>query len=49
MLLDAGTLELASGVERLLGPDEGKPIRQILSPGKTPGSKSVDIDPAVQA
>ena len=41
--------EVELRVERLLGPDEGKPIRQILSPGKTPGSKSVDIDPAVQA
>ena len=46
LLLEA---EVELRVERLLGPDEGKPIRQILSPGRTPGSKSVDIDPAVQA
>lgn len=35
-------------VQRLLGADEGKPITHILSPGKVVGSKSIDIDPAVQ-
>lgn len=36
-------------LERMLGEDEGKPIVHILSPGKTPGTKPIDIDPAVQA
>jgi hypothetical protein len=36
-------------LERALGEDEGKPILRILSPGKTAGTKPIDIDPAVQA
>ncbi|HTT38629.1 MAG TPA: hypothetical protein VMH32_13280 [Burkholderiales bacterium] len=36
-------------LERMLAEDEGKPIEHILSPGKTAGTKPVDIDPAVQA
>jgi hypothetical protein len=36
-------------LERLLGQDEGKPILRILSPGRTAGTKPIDIDPAVQA
>jgi len=36
-------------LERLLGADEGKPILQILSPGRPLGPKAVDIEPAVQA
>ena len=43
------TVELDLRVQRLLGADEGKPIVHILSPGKTAGAKSIDIDPAVQA
>ena len=41
--------ELDLKVQRLLGADEGQPIVHILSPGKTPGSRPIDIDPAVQA
>jgi len=36
-------------LERLLGETEGRPIAWILSPGKTAGSKPIDIDPALQA
>jgi len=36
-------------LERLLGDDEGRPIRRIVSPGRTAGSKPIDIDPAVQS
>jgi hypothetical protein len=42
------TAEVDLRVQRLLGADEGQPIVHILSPGKTPGTKSIDIDPAVQ-
>jgi hypothetical protein len=41
--------ELDLRLERLLEEGEGKPIQYILSPGKVPGTKPVDIDPAVQA
>jgi len=36
-------------LEHTLAADEGKPITHILSPGKTPGPKPIDIEPAVQA
>ncbi len=42
-------VEVDMRVERLLGSDEGKPILRILSPGKVAGSKTIDIDPAVEA
>lgn len=46
LLLEA---EVDLRLERLLAEDEGKPIVRILSSGRTPGSKPVDIDPAIQA
>jgi|SRR5437868_3186696 len=42
-------VEMDLRLERLLGADEGKPILHILSPGKVPGTKPIDIDPALQA
>jgi hypothetical protein len=41
--------ELDLRLERALGADEGKPILRILSPGRTAGTKPIDIVPAVQA
>jgi hypothetical protein len=44
--------ELNLLVQRLLGDDEGKPITQVLTPGRPDlagGGRRVDIDPAVQA
>lgn len=41
--------EIDLRVERMLGADEGKPIRNVLSPGRTPGTRPVDIEPVVQA
>jgi hypothetical protein len=42
-------VEVELRLERLLGADEGRPIERILSPGRTPGRKTIDIDPAVQS
>jgi len=36
-------------LERLLGADEGHAIRHIVSPGRSSGSKPIDVDPAVQS
>lgn len=43
------SVEIDLRVQRLLGPDEGKPIERIVSPGREAGTKAIDIDPAVQA
>ncbi len=47
------TLQLAAEldlvVQRLLGDDEGRPIERILSPGRTGGTRPIDIDPFVQS
>ncbi|WP_157270371.1 hypothetical protein [Azohydromonas aeria] len=49
----ARTLQLAAEidlrVQRLLGDDEGRPITQILSPGRGAPGRRVDIDPVVDA
>jgi hypothetical protein len=42
-------VEVDLRVERLLGVDEGKPIMRILSEGQPAGTKTVDIEPIVQA
>ena len=41
--------EVDLNVQRLLGEDEGKPIVQILSPGRPADGRRIDIDPAVEA
>lgn len=52
-IADVRTLQISAEldleVQRLLGPDEGKPIVQILSPGRPAGGRPIDIDPAVEA
>jgi hypothetical protein len=41
--------EVELRLERLLEEDEGRPIRHILSPGRAPGSKPIDVNPAVES
>jgi hypothetical protein len=42
-------VEVDLRVERILGENEGKPIVRILSEGQPVGTKTVDIEPIVQA
>lgn len=40
--------EIDLKLQRLMGPDEGRPIAHITSPGRAGSGKAIDIDPAVE-